>query len=122
MFKKEVLPGYQACTMVMEALQEHFPHLTRHDMHAMPRGGYDKPTMHLLYCALFKDEHKDASLLVLKKWKEVLAEAGEEVNPHWFFEFLTDFFKQHHKKWKKMTGEQFRQWVEDNCEFHFVDE
>ena len=88
-FKKEMLPGMQACTRVMEALQEHFPNLTRRDMHVLVSEDNQQPSMKLLYCALFLDEHKDASLLVLKKWKEALAEAGEEVDPHWFFDFLT---------------------------------
>jgi len=126
LFRKEVLPGMTACTMCMEALQEHFPNLTRRDMH-VPVGeavseDYDQTCMSLLYCALFLDEHRTVSLLVLKKWKEALEAAGEEVDPHWFFHFLTTFFMQHNNKWENKPVAEFYQWVEENCEFSFVDE
>ena len=122
LFKKEMLPGMKACHKYMEALQEHFPNLTRSDMHVLVSDDYPEPSMKLLYNALFQDEHKSVSLLLLKRWKEALEPSGEELDPHFFFNFLTHFFRQHRKRWDKMSVDKFYQWTEENVELHFVDE
>ena len=119
-FKKEMLPGMTKCTMCLEALQEHFPNLTRYDMHVLV-GKKSQPSMSLLYCALFQDEHKSVSLLVLSMWKEAMEPFGEQPDPHWFLEFLREFFKEHRKMWKKMSVDEFYQWVVENCTFHYTD-
>ena len=124
-FKNEWLPGMQACNKCMEALQEHFPNLTRHDMHVQVSDDYPEPTMKLLYNALFQDEHKTVSLLLLQRFKEATEAAGaeEEMNAHWFFHFLTTFFREHRKKWEKqMSVEEFYQWTDENVTLAFLDD
>jgi len=122
LFKKAFLPGMLACTKVMEGLQEHFPHLTFRDMHVVTSEKQSKLDMALLWCALFLDDHKTVNLNLLKKWKETLAEHSETVDPHWFFEFLTHFYMQHHSKWAHMSVQEFYDWVEENVEFHYLEE
>ena len=122
LFKKEALPRMRACHRCMEALQEFFPNLTKRDMFVVSsKTQMVRPNMLLLYDALFRDEHKDTSRMLVKKWQEALGEGGEELDPHFFFNFLTGFFLQHHKRWQNMTPSEFHEWVDENCEFHFDD-
>ena len=107
---------------VMEDLKQYFPDLTPKDMRKFLYEEQGQPNMLLLYCALFRDEHKDTSQLVLKRWQEALADTNEELDPHWFFDFLSTFLVQHESKWKNMTPSEFYEWVDEHCEFHFEDE
>jgi len=118
-FQEDFLPGMNACAKVMEKLQTYFPQLTHKDMRVADEGA-DKPDMFLLYCALFLDEHRATALYCLLKWKEALAEQGEQVCPHWFFEFYTKFMMQHHERWKNMSVLEFHNWVEEHCTFEVL--
>ena len=97
------MPGLEGCNRVMEDLQQYFPNLTRRDMRAFLYDHQEQPNMLLLWSALFKDEHRFICLLVLFKWRQALEEAGEELDPQWFFEFLSSFFVQRRSNWKNMT-------------------
>ena len=122
LFKKEVLPGMKGCNRVMEDLKQYFPNLTPKDMRVYLDDWQKEPNMLLLYCALFRDEHKDTSQLVLNRWQAALADTSEKLDPHWFFDFLSTFFVQHESMWKNMTPSEFYEWVDEHCEFYFEDE
>jgi hypothetical protein len=121
LFREEFLPGMTACTKCMEDLQEYFPQLTRSDMHVLAKGS-DQPAMGLLHLALFEDEHRVVAFYCLLKWKEALHEQGEQVCPHWFFEFYTQFMMQHSEKWKSMPVLEFYEWVKEHCSFEYLED
>jgi hypothetical protein len=120
LFKKDVLPELGACHKCFEDLNEFFPKLTRRGMSAVSNEDQgDRPNMLLLYGALFRDEHKDASRMLVKKWQDALSEGIEELDPHFFFNFLFAFFAQHHARWQNMSPSEFHEWVDENCKFLF---